>query len=128
MDASFSAIYTRMLATASCGDQSVACHSTVGATRTRSLLDFTLDASAVYAELLGDGGGEPATNPCGDAGRVLLRVVPYDAGASLLYIKLTLTSCDPRYGAGMPLFTPGSVCPPTLEALKTWIDDGAKPN
>jgi hypothetical protein len=93
-----------------------------------NLLDYSLDASAVYAELLGDGGGHPSTNLSGDGGRIP-RVAPFDSDASMLYIKLTLTTHDnPYYGAGMPLPTPGSVCPATLEAVKTWIDQGATSN
>ena len=130
MDASFGSIYTRMLSTAvaSCGALGFGCHSTFSAMQTGSELDFSLDASAVYAELLGrDGGGQPATNIAGDAGGTVLRVVPGDAGASMLYIKLTLTQSDPRYGAGMPLYTPGSVCPAALDAVREWIDNGAAP-
>jgi hypothetical protein len=104
------------------------CHSTSGASATTgagNLLDFTLDASAVYHELLGaDGGGQRATNVNGTA--KVLRVVPGDAGASMLYIKLTLlTNNDPHYGAGMPLGAAGSVCPAAVDAIKTWIDKGA---
>jgi hypothetical protein len=130
VDASFGSIYGRMLVPRllSCGSGSSNCHSTLGAWLTGSQLDFSLDGSAVYAELLGaDGGGFPATNVAGDAGGTVLRVAPRDAGASMLYIKLTLTQTDPRYGAGMPLDTPGSVCPETLEAVRQWIDNGAAP-
>src|SRR5215472_6219174 len=127
LDASYSAIYSLVLATDGCGAQNKVCHSTFGAQNTGSLLDYSLDASAVYTELLGDGGGALASDPCGDAGGVLLRVVPYDADASFLYIKLTLTHFDRRYGQGMPLYTPASVCPEALDAIKTWIDDGAQP-
>jgi hypothetical protein len=128
IDASFGSIYDLMLSTdTSCGAATAICHSTVGAARTGSLLDLSLDASAVYAQLLGDGGGYPATNinvnP--DAGPTLLRVVPGDAGASFLYIKLTIKGYDNRYGFGMPQTNPGSICPPALDAVKTWIDEGA---
>jgi hypothetical protein len=127
IDASFGSIYDHMLSRPAvyCGAGAAGCHSTFAAKTTGSMLDFSLDASAVYAELLGDGGGYPATNVKGDAGRTLLRVVPGDASASFLYIKITLTGSDPRYGAGMPLDTPGSICPPALDAVKTWIDEGA---
>jgi hypothetical protein len=128
MDASFGSIYNKMLSTAvaSCGALGFGCHSTFASKQTGSLLDFSLDASAVYAELLGpDGGGAPSTNIAGDAGGTVLRVVPGDADASMLYIKLTLTTGDPRYGAGMPLYTPGSVCPAALDAVRAWIDKGA---
>ena len=123
LDASFTSLLTQMLATSSCGAGTPNnCHSTSGAsgiTGTGNLLDFSLDASAVYAELQ-----KRATNIAGDAS--VLRVAPGDASASMLYIKLTLkTSADPTYGAGMPLTDPGSVCPATLDAIKTWIDQGA---
>jgi hypothetical protein len=130
MVATFDSIYTEMLSTvAYCGAKGFGCHSTISASQTGSKLDLSLDASAVYEELLGpDGGGYPATNIGGDAGRAVLRVVPGDAGASMLYIKLTLkTSNDPRYGGGMPNFAPGSICPPALDAVKQWIADGAAP-
>jgi hypothetical protein len=127
LDASFGSIYGAMLSTqaGSCGAVGFGCHSTLSAKTTGSRLDFSLDAAAVYAELLGDGGGFPATNVAGDAGGTVLRVVPGDAGASMLYIKLTLTKDDPRYGAGMPATAPGSICPPALQAVKAWIDTGA---
>jgi hypothetical protein len=128
LDATFGSIYGEILspASGSCGAVGFGCHSTIGAKTSGNKLDFSLDASAVYAELLGDGGsGYPATNVAGDAGGTIMRVVPGDAGASMLYIKLTLTQYDPRYGAGMPLYTPGSICPPALAAIKQWIDTGA---
>jgi hypothetical protein len=134
MDASFGSIYTQMLSTGSCGTHvKNNCHSTSGAsgvTGTGNLLDLSLDASAVYAELLGpDGGGQPSTNIQGDRDAGILRVVPFDAGASMLYVKLTLkTNADPTYGSGMPRPTPGSVCPQVLDAVKAWIDQGAPQN
>lgn len=129
LDATFGSIYGSILSPegGSCGAVGFGCHSTIAAQENKSQLDFSLDAAAVYAELLGDGGGYPASNIAGDAGHVVLRVAPFDAGASMLYIKLTLTGNDPRYGAGMPLYTPGSICPPALEAIKQWIDTGAAP-
>ncbi len=122
----FGSIVTRMLATASCGTNVVdGCHSHTGAPMTGNLLDFTLDAGDVYVELLGpDAGGRTAVNLAGDAGPVF-RVVPGDAGASMLYIKLTLPGNDPRYGRGMPWTAPGSVCPAAIDAVKSWIDQGA---
>jgi hypothetical protein len=130
MDASFGSIYSQMLSTTSCGATNPnSCHSTNGSLQTGSLLDYSLDASAVYAELLGDGGGVTAKNI--DHPDVLVpRVDPGDAGASMLYIKLTLVdaSNDPHYGAGMPLTTPGSVCPETLSAVAAWINAGAPQN
>jgi hypothetical protein len=127
LEASFGSIYGEILSPegGSCGAVGYGCHSTIGAKTAGSKLDFSLDASTVYAELLGDGGGYPATNAAGDAGHVVLRVAPGDAGASMLYIKLTLTQTSPLYGAGMPLFTPGSICPPPLDAIEQWIDMGA---
>ena len=129
IDATFGSIYDSILSPegGSCGAVGFGCHSTLAAKENKSNLDYSLDAAAVWAELLGDGGGYPAANIAGDAGHVVLRVVPFDAGASMLYIKLTLTGYDPRYGAGMPLNTPGSICPPALEAIKQWIDLGGAP-
>lgn len=126
MDASFESIYVRMLAAGvtTCGSAGLGCHSTFSAKQNGNLLDFSLDASAVYGELLGDGGGFPATNIAGDAGGVL-RVVPGDPDASMLYIKLTLTTGGSPYGAGMPLYTPGSVCPAAVDAVRQWIAGGA---
>jgi len=128
MDAGFGSIYAQMLQT-SCGiDQANSCHSTSGAfgmLGSMNHLDFSIDAGAVYTELVGpDAGGQRAANVNGHAS--VLRVVPGDAGASMLYIKLTLTSPDdPNYGSGMPFNAPGSVCPAALDAVKTWIDQGA---
>ncbi len=132
IEPSFTSILTKVLATPSCGINVTGdCHSQSGAsdvTGTGNMLDYTLDAGAVYAELLGDGGGHPSTNLAGNAGSIP-RVAPFDAGASMLYIKLNLTTrADPRYGAGMPLTAPGSVCPATLDAVQTWIDQGAANN
>jgi hypothetical protein len=128
MDASFGSIYTQMLSTASCGSQNpTSCHSTNGSLTTGSLLDYSLDAGAVYAELLGDGGGARATNIDHPDVHVL-RVVPFDASASMLYIKLTIGSSDPSYGAGMPLTAPGSVCPEARAAVEAWINAGAQQN
>jgi hypothetical protein len=128
LDATFTSILNTILQTPSCGTNVTGnCHSASGSASsgTGNLLDFTLDAGGVYAELVGDGGGAPSTNIAGSAGHIP-RVAPFDAGASMLYIKLTLTTrADPRYGSGMPLTAPGSVCPATLDAVKAWIDNGA---
>jgi hypothetical protein len=128
IDASFGSIYTQMLSTTSCGSASNSCHSTVGASANGvgNLLDFSLEAGAVYAELLGpDGGGQLSTNLDQPSVHVL-RVAPGDAGASMLYIKLTLDSgTNPMYGSGMPLTAPGSVCPDTVNAVGLWINGGA---
>jgi hypothetical protein len=130
MDASFGSILTQMLATTGCGTNLTnSCHSASGAatTGTGNGLDLSASAASVYAQLLGDGGGEPSTN-ISDPKKKILRVVPGDASASMLYIKLELDSgADPQYGAGMPLTAPGSVCPSALEAVAAWINAGAKP-
>ncbi|HEY3820444.1 MAG TPA: hypothetical protein VGL81_24935 [Polyangiaceae bacterium] len=126
IDASFGSIYTQMLSTSSCGSASSSCHSTLGSSPagTGNGLDYSQDAGAVYAELLGpDGGGQLAHNIQGTTS--VLRVVPFDAGASMLYIKLTTTSATGPYGSGMPDTAPGSVCPATLEAVAAWINAGA---
>lgn len=134
IDASFGSIYTMLLSTPSTGSgcgtsDPQTCHSTKGSLAAGSLLDFSLEAGAVYAELLGpDGGGRRSTDedyPDAD----ILRVVPGDAGASMLYVKLTIDSGNEfPYGSGMPLDTPGSVCPATREAVAAWINAGAPKN
>ena len=132
MAPTFPSILTQMFATASCGaGRSYDCHSTTGALPlseggTGSQLDFSLDAAAVYAELLGDGSGQPAVNVDGDAGGVVLRIAPGNADASLLYIKVSMVAAsDPRYGKAMP---PDELaCPAVDETLRAWIDDGAAP-
>jgi hypothetical protein len=122
LDASFDDLLTRVMATTSCGTNNPnSCHSSTGSIAAGNLLDFTAEAGTVYADLV----GKPATNISGDV--KLLRVAPFDAGGSMLYVKLTLTTLsDPHYGAGMPLTAPGSVCPEALDAFKTWIDTGAQ--
>jgi hypothetical protein len=128
LEPTYSSILTKMLDAPTCGSNRPGnCHTTQGAHDLGHGLDFTLDAGAVYAELVGDGGGARAANIQGDAS--VLRVDPRDAGASMLYLKLTIdVLTDPRYGAGMPRDAPGSVCPAALDAVKTWIDQGAKNN
>ena len=125
LDASFGSIYTQVLSASSCGSTLDSCHSTKGSSPagTGNGLDYSLGQDAVYVELLGDGGGAPAHNIAGDT--PVLRVVPFDAGASMLYIKLTTTATMGHYGAGMPLTSPGSVCPATIEAVSAWIAAGA---
>jgi hypothetical protein len=99
------------------------CHTPTGASRNGNL-DFQLEASDIYAELLGDGGGMPAFNEAGTAH--ILRVTPFDPDASLLYIKLNIHSnTDPLYGSGMPQNMPGSVCPAAIQAVGQWIAQGA---
>jgi len=133
MTASFDSIYTLMLSAGStqidgqqgCGaNVSGNCHSTSGASQS-SLLDFSLPECAVYTELLGlDGTGKASTNVSGSAH--VLRVAPGDAGASMLYVKITLdASADPLYGSGMPYTAPGSVCPDAVQTVREWIDQGA---
>jgi hypothetical protein len=109
----------------SCGTGGNACHSSAGSTDSGEL-DLADDP---YADLLGrDGTGEPASNIAGRA-RNLKRVVPGDPDHSLLVIKLqTKRSDDPDYGSGMPLPSPGSVCPATLAAIRAWIANGATNN
>ena len=132
MAPTFPSILTQMFATASCGaGRSYDCHSTTGALAlseggTGSQLDFSLDAAAVYAELLGDGSGQPAVNVDGDAGGVVLRIAPGNADASLLYIKVSMVAAsDPRYGKAMP---PDELaCPAVDDTLRAWINDGAAP-
>jgi hypothetical protein len=133
LDASFGSIFGQLLTinsvtgASNCGANNGVCHSTVGAMNSNGL-DFSLEAGAVYAELLGpDGGGQLAVNVAGSA--KVLRVAPGDAGASMLAIKLTITSsADPQYGSGMPQNDPGSVCPATVEAVQAWINAGAANN
>jgi hypothetical protein len=125
MVASFDSIYAQMLSpAATCGSGSDSCHSKTAAANINGL-DYSQSEQGVYLELVGDGGGAPADNIAG-AAKGVLRVVPGDAGASMLYIKLTLDSGkDPLYGSGMPLTAPGSVCPAAVDAVATWINGGA---
>lgn len=127
VDPTFDSIRTNLLDTNTCGaPRGGKCHSSGGAVNSGGL-DFTVDASALYLELLGDAGtGGKAENISGDD-RTLYRVVPGDAGGSFLYIKLTTqTGTDPHYGSGMPFDYPGQLCPPAIESVRKWIDDGAK--
>jgi hypothetical protein len=136
MTPTFPSIVSEMLTGYSCGSLQNECHSSIGALPfgeggSGSLLDFSLDAQALYVELLGpDGGGYPSTNFYGDGGPVVLRVAPGDAGASMLYIKVALpTAFDDRYGFVMPPNGLGSLtCPEALDTVSTWIDNGAAPN
>jgi hypothetical protein len=133
MGPTFPSIVTQMFATASCGaSMAFECHSSTGALPrveggTGSLLDFSLDAEAIYAELLGDGSGQPGVNIQGDAGGVILRVAPGQPDASLLFLKLAMpTEFDPRYGQAMP---PNVLpCPAAIDAVEAWIVDGAAPH
>jgi hypothetical protein len=128
---SFNSILSTMLSTSSCGtDRAYNCHSASGASPqgTGNLLDFSADAGEVYKELLGPAGtGRWAANLQGTA-RVQ-EVVPGDASASFLYIKMQLpTLMDPQYGECMPVGAPGAVCPTAIDAVRYWIEQGAVQN
>lgn len=144
LDASFSDLLGRMFSTqASCGTGTAFnCHSPTGASPSgvghglnMALVDSGveggLDPAAIYAELINKKAANVGCIPSEVDGGCpnVDRVVPGDAGASLLYIKLTLTNTNNLlYGAGMPLNAPGSICPEALDAVKTWIEQGAKMN
>lgn len=122
IEATFSSIQAGVFAT-SCGTSGSTCHSASGGINSGGL-DLATDP---YSALLGpDGQGAPAGNIAGSENN-LRRVVPGDPSTSLLVIKLMMKLNDPRYGHGMPFPTPGSVCPPTLTAIGSWIQNGAKP-
>jgi hypothetical protein len=130
LDPTFDSIRTKLLETDTCGsDRGGKCHSSGGALYSGGL-DYTVDASALYTEFLGDSGTGAISQNVGNLDpnkAVVLRVVPGDAGASMLYIKLTLhTSSDPTYGSGMPFDYPGQVCATAVSAVQMWIDNGAK--
>lgn len=112
----------RLVFKRSCGTEGTTCHSSEGAIYSGGL-DLESDA---WAQLLGPAGtGEPANNIEGSAGD-LLRVLPGDAAASFLLIKLqTIVPNDPEYGSGMPFGAPGSVCPEAVRAVSQWINAGA---
>jgi hypothetical protein len=121
IDASFGSIVQNLLGTIGCTS---ICHVPGKGLPQNGDLDFDLDASGIYQELLGDGGGEPAKNEQGTA--YVLRVDPFHPDASLLYIKLNLhTDLDKLYGGGMPNNAPGTVCPAAVDAVGTWISQGA---
>jgi hypothetical protein len=136
MAPTFPSIVSELLAGYSCGSLQNDCHSSIGALPfeeggSGSLLDFSVDAQALYVELIGpEGGGYPSTNFYSDGGTVVLRVAPGDAGASMLYIKVAMpTAFDNRYGLVMPPNGLGSlVCPEALDTVSTWIDNGAPPH
>lgn len=86
-------------------------------------LDFTItDHSMLLAALLA-----PSTSMAVKVSEP--RVMPGDADHSVLMHKMMVTATsqnpDPQYGRGMPTSFPGSVCPDTAEALRTWIDSGS---
>jgi hypothetical protein len=128
MDASWGSIYTQLIGTPGCGSNNDSCHDSKARANTVSPIDYSLDAAAVYTEFLGDGGGAPAGNENHPSVQIL-RVKPFDADASMLYLKLIITSQnDPQYGAGMPKTAPGSVCPAAVAAVADWINGGAPNN
>ena len=108
-----------------CGTDGSACHSSAGALDSGGL-DLVTDP---YRALLGsDGKGALATNLVGSV-RGLRRVLPGDPDNSYLLIKLmTQLPNDEKYGSGMPCTTPGSVCPPAIDAIRAWIVQGATKN
>jgi hypothetical protein len=61
-----------------------------------------------------------------DKATYTVRVAPGDPAHSFLPKKLSIKGSDPLYGSGMPLTAPGSVCPETLDAITTWIQNGAQ--
>lgn len=123
LDPNFESIRGKLLDTNTCGSIRSNCHSP-SATQPTPPLDYSADASALYFELLGDG-GSIGFNTAGHK-HPLLRVVPGDASASYLYIKLiTKSGSDFDYGSGMPWDHPGALCPEAVNAVKTWIDNGA---
>jgi hypothetical protein len=127
LDPTFDSIRTNLLNTDTCGsDRSGKCHSSGGAIYSGGL-DYTVDASALYEEFLGDSGlGQRAENIAGNDTN-LLRVVPGNANASFLYIKLvTHSKADPTYGSGMPQDYPGAMCATSVAAVEQWINNGAK--
>jgi hypothetical protein len=132
LDASFSSLLANVFDTPSCGtNRTNNCHSFAGSRGTGggSLLSFEGDAGDVYAELVGPDGGLIRSTDVDYFSANIPRVVPGDAGASMLYVKLTLDAGNVMpYGGGMPQQNPGSVCPAVLDAVRTWIDQGAKPN
>jgi hypothetical protein len=121
IDSSYGSIAENLLMTNACTS---ICHITMGAAQNGDL-DFTVDPAAIYRELLGpDGGGAPASNMVGTAS--VLRVDPFHPAESLLYIKLNLHSnINKLYGSGMPGNAPGALCPAAVEAVGSWIAQGA---
>ena len=130
LQTTFDSIRTNVFAK-SCSNSPGSCHSKDGAVNSGGL-DLETDP---YTALLGtDGMGAPGNNISGTfrnaappAPPILRRVVPGDPDHSFIVIKLmTKVRNDPKYGSGMPYPTPGSVCPPTLQAIRDWIQAGAK--
>jgi len=126
----FDSIRTNVFAK-SCSNTPGSCHSKDGADLSGGL-DLETDP---YTALLGtDGMGAPANNISGTvrnglppAPTTLRRVVPGDPDNSFIIIKLsTKVRNSVQYGSGMPYPTPGSVCPATLQAIRDWIQAGAK--
>lgn len=130
IEPNFASIRSGLLQTNSCGaGRSGSCHSSGGATYS-GWLDYSVDASALYEEFLGDAGTGHIAQNVGNTQadrKPVYRVIPGDAGASLLYIKLTLTTGnDPDFGSGMPLDHVGSLCPADIKAVGDWINGGAQ--
>jgi hypothetical protein len=127
IDASFGSIESNLLGTTGCVSN---CHGqpTQGM-MPLGYIDFQEDASFVYAELLGDGGGELSVNSESTPPNLPInRVTPFDPDASMLYQKLILTSFSNTYGSGMPLGGlngASSVCPAAVDAVRVWIMEGA---
>lgn len=108
----------------SCGTGGSGCHSAEGSVYSGGL---DLESSA-YLGLLGpEGEGAAAQNIEGTVSG-LFRVRPFDLELSLLVHKLSTTNeSGGPYGRGMPRPTPGSICPESLQAIRTWIEEGALP-
>ena len=126
VEPNFDSIANDLLASNTCGaTRGGHCHSAGGAENSGGL-DFSVSTDVMYAELVGDGGSLAHANNSDGDDHTLFRVVPGDAGASFLYLKLvTQSGTDPHYGSGMPFDCPGQLRPADIEAVKTWIDDGA---
>jgi hypothetical protein len=122
IEPTYESIRTKIFAV-SCGTTGSSCHSRKGSVNSGGL---NL-ADDPYTALLGsDGKGAPASNIAGSE-KGLRRVVPNDPDHSFIVIKLsTKSGQDPKYGSGMPFTAPGSVCPSALDAVRSWIQDGAK--
>ncbi|MDD9945153.1 MAG: hypothetical protein OXU20_29190 [Myxococcales bacterium] len=115
---SFATIYDEII-TQRCSS----CHASVEAGQ--GGLVMLPDADTAYANLVmvpaGTMGG--ADSPCASSG--LNRVTPGDPDASLLYLKVTK---DPGVcGGEMPPPILGDLTPENIEAIRTWILEGAMP-
>jgi hypothetical protein len=79
-----------------------------------------LESGMSHGELV----GVMAVQPEAAAEGVSL-VVPGDPDGSFLWLKLQV-GLDARYGALMPQGTTSGLDPEELDAIRTWIDSGAK--